>query len=341
MLVLGGTVFLGRSVVTEALASGAQVTVFNRGRSGMPPDGVEQLTGDRTVPADLEQLAGRHFDIVVDTCGYVPVDVVLSATVLEPNCDHYAFVSTINVFPGWPVVPDYQAAGLHAGDPDADPADAPADEAARYGWLKRGCELAVQREFGTERSSVLRAGCVVGPRDVVVGRLPWWIDRVARDGAILAPGAPDDLVSLIDARDIAGFALGRPPGEFEVTGAPVTRAELMAACREITGSAATFTWVDDRWLADQEVEEWTEIPLWSIGPSTFRHDNAPALAAGLALRPTHDTIADTWAWQQGVSGGWRPTERTPGLDPAKEAALLAAWHAHAALSRQPRQPGIA
>ena len=325
VLVLGGTVFLGRAVVAEAQAAGAKVTVFNRGKSGTKPDGAEQVIGDRTVASDLQQLAGRHFDIVVDTSGYVPADVALSAKLLAPTCDYYAFVSTINVFPGWPEQPDYRADGLHDGDPDATRADAPEGESVAYGWLKRGCELAVQREFGADRSSVLRAGCIVGPDDTAVGRLSWWIDRVARGGEVLSPGTPSDPVSLIDARDIARFALGRPVGEFELTATPVERAQLMAVCQELTGSNARFTWVDSEWLAAQDVEEWTEIPLWSTGPSTFQHDADAAVAAGLRWRPLRDTVADTWAWQQGIAGGWQTAERTPGLDPAKEAQLLAAW----------------
>jgi nucleoside-diphosphate-sugar epimerase len=326
VLVLGGTVFLGRAVVAEAQAAGAKVTVFNRGQSGPAPDGAEQITGDRTVAADLEQLAGRHFDVVVDTSGYVPVDVARSAELLAPSCDYYAFVSTINVFPGWPTMDDYHEGGVHAGDPDATRDDAPKPDEA-YGWLKAGCEQAVVRAFGAGRSSMLRAGCIVGPDDTQVGRLSWWIDRVGRGGEVLAPGAPDDPVAVIDSRDLARFALARPSGAFEVTGDPVPRRELLAAAREVTGSDATFTWVDTGWLTEQDVDEWTEIPLWANEPSTFGHDNAAAKAAGLPVRPVERTIADMWAWQQSVPGGWRPAQMTPGLDPDKEQQLLKAWRA--------------
>jgi 2'-hydroxyisoflavone reductase len=316
VLVLGGTVFLGRAVVAEALDAGADVTIFNRGVSGTAPRGVEQITGDRSVPADLAELAGRAFDVVVDTSGYVPAEVTLSANLLAPTCGHYAFVSTA----------DYRAVGLHDGDPDATRDDAPGDESS-YGWLKAGCELAVVRAFGTDRTSLLRAGCIVGPDDSRVGRLPWWIDRVARGGEVLVPAGPDDPISLIDSRDLARFALAATPGAFETCGADSTRGELMDACRSATGSDAAFTWVDDAWLRAQDVEPWTEIPLWvpvAEAPSAFAHDSVDAVMAGLRRRPLLETVADTWAWQQ---AGWRPTERTPGLDATKEAALLKQWHA--------------
>jgi len=326
VLVLGGSVFVGPAVVAEALAAGARVTVFNRGKSGPTPEGAEQVVGDRTVLADLEQLAGRRFDLVVDTAGYVPAQVTLAARLLAPSCGHYVFVSTINVFPGWPSLPDFHTAGVYAGDPDATPSDAP-DPQTEYGWLKAGCELAVVRAFGAARSTVLRAGCIVGPDDSQVGRLPWWIARVGRGGRVLTPGDQSDQVSLIDARDLARFALLQAPGTFELGGPPVTRGELFSACRDVTGSDARFAWVDASWLAQQGVEEWTEIPLWSTAPSVFLHDSSAAVADGLRCRPLRDTLADTWAWQQRIPGGWRPAQRTPGLDPDKEATRLAAWDA--------------
>lgn len=320
VLVLGGTVFLGPAVVREAQALGADVTVFTRGRSGAVPAGVRHVIGDRTEPAELARLGGRRFDIVVDTCGYVPAEVAASAELLAETCGRYAFVSTINVYPGWPGAPDYHATGVHAGRPDASRADVPAgmDEGAAYGWLKAGCELAA-----------LRAGSIVGPNDAETGRLPWWIDRVARGGEVLVPGAPTDPVALLDARDLARFALTGAAGTFEATGPPRDgRRDLMAACAAVTGSNATFTYVEDAWLAEQGIAEWTELPLWSSraqAPSLFGHDPSAAAAAGLRWRPLADTVADTWAWQQTVPGGWRPSARTPGLAPAREAELLAAW----------------
>lgn len=334
VLVIGGSVFVGRAVVSEALARGDDVTVFNRGRSGATPAGARQLTGDRAVAADLEQLREQHFDLVVDTCGYVPTEVTQSANVLAASADHYAFVSSINAYPGWPSRVDYDAGGTYDGDPDATRDDVPEgyDGGQAYGWLKVGCELAVLRAFGAERTAVLRGGSIVGPHDSEVGRLPWWIDRVSRGGEVLVPGPPGDHVALIDSRDLARFALSGASGVFETPGPSTrdTRADLMAACMTATGADVTLTYVDEAWLARQGVQAWTEIPLWvplAEEPGVFAHHSAAAEAAGLAWRPLAETVADTWVWQQAVSGGWRPSPRTPGLAPERERELLAAWHA--------------
>jgi 2'-hydroxyisoflavone reductase len=336
LLVIGGSVFLGRAVVSEALAAGHDVTIFNRGRSGPAPDGARHVTGDRTAEGDLEQLRSERFDLVVDTCGFVPADVRAAADLLADSCGHYAFVSSINAYPAWPEQLDYSERGAHDGDPDATRDDVPPDldPAASYGWLKVGCERAVERAFGADRTSVLRAGLIVGPHDSAVGRLPWWLDRVAKGGEVLVPGSPAAPISMIDARDLARFALLGAAGTFQCPGPSGrdTRADLMAAAAAATGSDASFTYLtDEAWLTDQGVQYWTEIPLWipdAEGPATFRCEADAAEAAGLRWRPLAATVADTWAWQRTVEGGWSPSPSTPGLAADRERELLTAWAAH-------------
>src|SRR4029453_1204866 len=71
LLVLGGTVFLGRHGVEAAVGRGDELTLLNRGRHGpdLYPE-VERLVGDRD--GDLSALGEREWDAVVDTCGYFP-----------------------------------------------------------------------------------------------------------------------------------------------------------------------------------------------------------------------------------------------------------------------------
>lgn len=330
ILVFGGTVFLSRAVAELGVARGHNVTTFNRGQAGPPVAGARTITGDRADPADLAALAGAHYDLVFDT-GYLPEVVRASAELLAPIAGHYAYTSSINAYSGWPQLVDYRLQGSYDGDPDAVGEQVPDDlpEGGEYGWRKVGAERAVLRAFGEHRCSLLRAGLIVGPNDRV-GRLPWWLHRVARGGRTLAPGRPEDELRLIDARDLAGFALLLAPGTFEVTGPAhqINRGQLLAEAREITGSDAEFGWVADEYLAESGIEGWTELPLWvpaAEAPGLWAADTTPAEAAGLACRPVRDTLLDTWDWMRGIEGGWRPAERTPGLAPEKERELLAGW----------------
>jgi len=336
ILVFGGTVFLSRAMAELAVARGHNVTTFNRGQSEPPVAGaVDRVTGDRGRPEDLEQLRGRHFDLVFDTA-YLPEHARLAADLLEPGAAHYVYISSINAFPGWPDQADYRAGGVYDGDPDAVgdqvPNDLPDPEGSGpYGWRKVGCERSILRRFGEHRTSILRAGLIVGPKDRA-GRLPWWLDRVARARAgesVLAPGEPDAEVRLIDCRDVAEFALRRPVGTFEISGPrrQITRRQLLDEIAEITRAQPEFVWIPDEALAGR-VQMWTEMPMWvplTECPGIFNHDTTAAEAAGLALRPVRDTIIDTWEWMRSIEGGWTRSERTPGLDPAKESELIRDW----------------
>ena len=84
LLIIGGTRFLGRALVRAARERGHQITLFNRGKSnpGLFPE-IEQVTGDRMT--DLSLLHGRQWDAVIDTCGYEPAALRLSAGADPPR----------------------------------------------------------------------------------------------------------------------------------------------------------------------------------------------------------------------------------------------------------------
>ena len=337
LLIIGGTSFLGRHTAVDALARGWEVTTFNRGKSAPDVDGVEALRGDRDDDSAVRQLAGREFDVVVDTCGFVPRVVAKSARALAESRAHYVFVSSISATTTWPGKPTPE--GL---DGQSCPSDAGPDD-GDYGKLKAGCERAVTEVFG-ERSTIARAGLIIGPYENI-GRLPWWLTRIARGGEVLAPGDPEVPMQLVDARDLAAFMLdagqNRTAGTFNAT-APTGNATFrswLADCVHATGSDPTLTWVDDKVLLDHEVEPWTELPLWmpfglpeGDGDAVWQADTGRTQEAGMRNRPVRETVADTWAWMQ--AAGHLPDQPDrgylgrQGIDPEKEQRILAAWHQH-------------
>jgi 2'-hydroxyisoflavone reductase len=337
LLVIGGTSFLGRAVVEDARSRGWSVTTFNRGQSGPDADGVEALRGDRDEDEALRQLDGRSFDVVVDTCGFVPRVVGKSVRALTQSGAHYVFVSSISATTTWPGQPTPD--GLDGQDC---PSDAGPDD-GDYGKLKAGCERAVTEVFG-DRSTVARAGLILGPYENV-GRLPAWLIRMDRGGEVLAPGDPGVPTQLVDARDLARFLLDcgehRKPGTFNATAPPAssTYGELLQHCVDVTGGGARLTWVADDLLLEHEVEPWTELPLWmpsgQDGDAVWLAATDRTQAAGMRNRPLRETVADTWGWLEPLlrSGAGAPAlpdrdyVRANGIDPAKEGRILAAWHA--------------
>src|SRR5262245_44264411 len=140
LLIIGGTVFLGRHLVEAALARGHTITLFNRGQHNpeLFPD-VEKLRGDRQ--SDLTALAGRRWDAAIDTCGYVPRVVRASAELLADAVEHYTFVSSISVYA------DFKKQGIDESDPVGTLADETVEEVTgeSYGPLKALCEQAAER----------------------------------------------------------------------------------------------------------------------------------------------------------------------------------------------------
>ncbi|MFF3016913.1 NAD-dependent epimerase/dehydratase family protein [Streptomyces sp. NPDC057939] len=333
ILLIGGTVFLGRALVDEALRRGHEVTLFNRGQAGPTPDGAEAVRGDREDEDALRALAeGRTWDWVIDTCGFEPRIVRRSVRALAGHADAYAFVSSFHAYADWPTKAVDESFPRHACAPDASPDDVP------YNALKAGCERAVEEGF-PERALIVNPGIIVGPGENV-GRLPWWLETIARGGRVLAPGSPDRAVQLIDARDIADFVLDRlaegGTGRYLTTGVRenTTMGELLAACVDATGAGTELVWADERFLQDHGVAPWTEVPLWvPTGPESagaWTASSAKALAAGLRCRPITETVADTW---RALVEGGHPRPKylqgaTPvGLDKDKHDAVLAAWDA--------------
>jgi 2'-hydroxyisoflavone reductase len=338
LLIIGGTSFLGRATAEAALRRGDSVTTFNRGVSGPDVDGVEALRGDRASDPDLAQLAGREFDAVVDTCGFVPEVVGRSVATLAigGSADaFYAFVSSMSATTTWPDAPTPDQAPGQDCSPDAGPDD------GDYGKLKAGCERAVIEAFG-DRALVARAGLIIGPHENV-GRLPWWLTRIARGGEVLAPGDPDVPMQLVDARDLAAFMLdcaqAGTGGTVNATGprGNATMGGWLEDCVAATGSGATLTWVPDDLLLEHGVEPWTELPLWMPPGQGADHawdaETAQAERLGMRSRPVGDTVRDTWDWLR-AAGAMpdQPPRRyldPHGIDPDKEVGILAEHHRRA------------
>ena len=326
VLVLGGTDFVGPAVVEAARARGDEVTIFHRGQTGSAPDGVRVIHGDRTNPSDLDALTTETWDMVVDAWSRAPRVVLAAARALEPHAARYVYISTISVYSEAHEGRITEDSPTVEARPDADATDYAAD--------KRGAELAIESVFGSERSVFARPGLILGPRENI-GRLPWWLRRIAAGGEVLAPEPRDLAVQYVDARDLAAFAIETTlNGPVNVLSRPghTTMAELLELCREVTGSSARFTWVDAEFLLANQVEPWTELPIWvpPIGDMAgfYATDSSLALRSGLICRPARDTVRDTWSWlrdhpdwQQVVSAN----RSRVGLAPEREAALLAAW----------------
>ncbi|MDQ8701374.1 NAD-dependent epimerase/dehydratase family protein [Streptomyces sp. LHD-70] len=325
LLILGGTEFVGRAVAESALARGWDVTVLHRGRHA-PPAGVHALHGDRTAPDGLAALADGAWDLVVDTWSAAPRVVRDSARLLAERAGRYVYVSSGSVYVWAPPAGFDESAPLNDGAADA--------EQTTYAQDKRGGELAVLESFGADRSLLVRAGLIIGPYENV-GRLPWWLGRIARGGPVLAPGPRELPLQFIDVRDLAEWTLDAAAAElsgpYNVLAPPghTTTGELLDACVQVTGSDAELRWTAPEVIAEAGIEPWAQLPIW-VPPQTDMHDAlhgadvSKVLAAGLRCRPATETVRDTWEWLRSIGGTapQRPDRPPLGLAPEVEQKVL-------------------
>ena len=329
LLILGGTIFLGRALTLAALEQGHEVTLFTRGQHNpdLFPD-TEKLIGDRD--GNLTALAGgRRWDAVIDTCGYVPRIVRQSAELLNVFANHYTFISSISVYSdvSSPGVNEDGATGV-LEDPTTEKIDG-----ATYGPLKVLCEQEALNAF-SGRCLVIRPGLIVGPHDPS-DRFTYWPLRAFHGGEILTPANHAAPVQIIDVRDLAEWTIrmveAGVTGVYNATGPDytMTLGEMLQACIDSANGPndAQLVPIDEAWLTENEVQPWSDVPTWVPDTGDYagfsRVDCSRAITKGLTFRPIREIAADTLAWAQTREDN---SKLKAGLTPEREEELLSRWH---------------
>jgi nucleoside-diphosphate-sugar epimerase len=291
ILVLGGTAFIGRAIVEDALCRGAEVTLFGRGKTGpeLFPDLV-RLIGDRDT-GDYAALRDRSWDAVVDASGYVPRHVDQAMDVLGANAGRYLFISSHAV---------YQREGLQPGATEDAPRRPPVRDTEKlndvtYGPLKVACEDDVVARYG-ERATIVRPGKAAGPHDPS-DMFTYWVRRAAKGGQVALPGDPQQPVQVIDSRDLARLVVqlitDNRPGAFQAVGPaePVTLGGLIETCARAAGTQVEIVPVP----ADTAKPF---FPLVRADWPSQQRSAARARAAGMPATPLEITAADVLAWDR-------------------------------------------
>lgn len=309
---LGGTRFVGRHIAEAFLQAGHTVTVFNRGKTADElPKSVKHLLGDRNDgAAGLSALEQHSWDACIDVSGYTPRQVRASAEALKGRVGRYVLISTGSV---------YAEQGRHPICEDDPLLPAAAEDVTEvtgelYGPLKVACEQIVQQIYG-DQCTILRPQIIAGPYDYTL-RYPYWVDRAARGGTVLA-GQPEDHFQVIDARDLARFAVkvvqDDIPGIFNLSGPRLTWREFLQAL----GAQ------DVHWTTPEQLEKAGatiyDLPIYlpdnNEQAGLMDMDNARALAAGLTLTDAAQTARDTRAWSERANLSYA-------LTPEREAEIL-------------------
>jgi 2'-hydroxyisoflavone reductase len=339
LLMLGGTVFLGRHIVEAALERGHEVTMFNRGKSNADlfPT-VEKIQGNRD--GEIAKLSGRKWDAVIDTCGYVPRIVRQSVEALKDSTERYVFISSISAYANVekPGVDETAPSGGKMDDPNSE------DVRAYYGPLKAACENVVMETYG-DGALIIRPGLIVGPHDPT-DRYTYWVWRLAQGGEVLAPGDGSTNVQYIDVRDLAGWIIhlleNGKGGIYNAVGPnrPYSFTEFLEDCRQAAGTQPKLIWADSDFLAEKEVQPWSELPLYipaGAGEPDARLDGmlsvsvAKAFADGLNFLSPVTTARDTLTWRRSLPAD---VPFKAGLSREKEVDVLDSFQQRATSAEQ-------
>src|SRR3984885_6225119 len=251
VLVIGGTLFIGRQLVKELRNAGHDVAVLHR----QPKHGmtlrIENLVADRNDPEAVRQvLAGRRFEVVYDNVydwerGTTAAQVEATVRASGDRLSRYIFMSSVAAY----------GDGLnhHDGDPLA-----PDDHSEPYVRNKAMSERLLFRLHQKTGFPVvtLRPPFIYGPENPFYREAFFW-DRLRENRPLILPGDGHRLMQFVYIKDLVRAcvrALDAPDAEGEAFNVanerPVTQAEFLQAMAAAAGKKANIVRVPRERIAE-------------------------------------------------------------------------------------------
>lgn len=212
ILVIGGSRYFGKRLVTRLLAAGDRVTVLNRGSSA-PPPGATHLVADRDDETSLvAALGSRTFDVVVDQVCYTPRQAEIARRVFTGRTGRYVMTSTVEVY-------EYEDSLTPVREDAVDPLTVPVDLElpwddpefldAHYGEGKRQAEAVFAADPDFPYVAV-RVAHVLGGHDDFTGRLEHYASRIRAREPIAVPfsNQPATYIHVEEIADFLVWAVG-------------------------------------------------------------------------------------------------------------------------------------
>lgn len=240
VLIIGGTLYFGRSLARRVLERGDQITLYTRGNT-RPEfwDEVDHILGDRTDrEAFRANLARREFDVVFDQQAYHREDVEAAVEALDGRVGRYVVTSTGSTY--------------HEGYVDflnTCPFPESALDHSRVSWerLPGESDYASGKRQGEKYLvehpefpwTVVRVPAVMGPDDPT-GRIWFFVQRALDGGPLLWPVEEQAPWRTLYREDAASSLLG-------VAGTDRTRGQIYhVAMEEIL---TPERWIGEVWRA--------------------------------------------------------------------------------------------
>lgn len=329
VLILGGTYFVGPAIVNALQAQGADITLFNRGKTnpGLFPTH-QHVSGDRLLGARAyEGVRDQEWDVVIDVWPEDSKLVDEATQSLQERTKHYVFISSIAVYR------DFQEVGL---DEESGLVSLPASKEEWYYSEHKSYAEQLVRERFPGNHTILRPGPIKGWRDPEIDLL-YWLIKLQQQEEILGPGTGDDPLQFIDVKDVGRFVAQaiqqKWMGTYNITGPsaePLLWREFLQKAKGTLGVTTEVYWPSEDYLRAQGVRSFDDLPLWaplSEDRGFMQISNEKLHAVGFEFSSLEQTIGDCLAWfaESYPAGLEFGISARPGLDLEREQALIELW----------------
>jgi len=320
-LVIGGTLFIGRRLVTRLLEQGHEVSLLHRREKHAYGSEVGNLVADRNDPEAVKRvLTGQRFDWVFDNVydwerGTTAAQVVGTARACGDNLSRYVFMSSCASYGG----------GL---DVTEDAPLAPDDCPDSYVANKAASERALFKLHAEEGfpAVTLRPPYVYGPGNPFYREQFFW-DRMAAGRKIIVPGDGSRLMHFVYVHDLAEACLLAAQRDaasghaFNVGQTkPITQEELVRALGTASGVTPEIVHVPRETIeagGGEVMGDKIYFGFYFDMPPITEDVSKAKRILGLEPTPFAAALAETYGW-------YRANHQRPEIDYTFEDGLIAA-----------------
>lgn len=201
VLIIGGSGLISTGIVNALKTRGADITVFNRGRTDDRLGDVRRLRGDRDDTAAFERALAEAgpWDAAIDMICFTAAQAESTVRALNGRCGHLLFCSTVCTYGNTQtLVPTDETTPQHPH--------------SAYGRDKVAAENVFRRahEAGKFPVTIIRPSHTYGPGGPVINNLGWetsFVDRLRRGLPVIVSGDGHGLWQSAYADDVGrGFA---------------------------------------------------------------------------------------------------------------------------------------
>ncbi len=275
ILVLGGTNFFGKHLVTKLLSQGHVVSIATRGLAKDDFENkVNRITLDRTIEQSVKNaLKGNFYDVICDNTCYSSNE--LKYVLENVNCNKYVLTSTGSVYDNFT---------LNLNESEFDPINnellwCNRDEVP-YGVGKQSAETALFDFYKKTRSAAIRFPYVVGTDDYTK-RLFYYVNSIVK-GIPMNVNNIDSLIPFIHSTDAGEFIAYLTNvdvcGVFNAGSGSISLKNIISYIEEKTKNTALFD-------SNEKDAPYNHSPSFSLNTDK-------AAASGYEFKPIDD-----WFWK--------------------------------------------